>query len=179
MSPRRDTTNEMTSQIDPDAFEDVIGNTQTHDIGKITRRDVRRYARAVEDDNPLFNDVEYTREQGYEDLIIPPNFLSAIIEYGKGAPASELREDGTVPGSHFVEVPEKAIRVGGGQSNKFDRYATAGESFMVTETFTNIYQKEGSSMGMLTFLETTAEYFADGGERVLECEKTTIVADRQ
>lgn len=169
----------MTSQIDPSAYEDVVGETQSHEIGTVSRRDVRRYARAVEDDNPLFDDVSYAREHGYDDLVVPPNYLSAIIEYGKGASASELREDGTVRGSHFVAVPEKAIRVGGGQSNTFDRYATAGESFTVTETFSDIYQKEGSAMGVLTFLETTAEYYSDEGDRVLHCEKTTLVADRQ
>lgn len=169
----------MTSAIDPAAYEDVVGETKTHDMGRVSRRDVRRYARAVEDDNPLYDDVEYAREQGYEDLVIPPNFLSAIIEYGKGRPASELREDGLSSGGHFVEVPEKAMRMGGGQNNTFDRYATAGESFTVTETFDDIFQKESSEMGVLTFLKTVAEYVSDEGDRVLHCEKTTIVADRQ
>lgn len=169
----------MTSEIDPTAYEDVVGETQTHDIGRVSRTDIRHYARAVEDDNPLFDDVSYARDHGYDDLVVPPNYLSAIIEYGKGAPTDDLREDGTVRGSHFVTVPEKAIRVGGGQSNEFDRYATAGESFTVTETFNDIYQKEGSALGVLTFLETIAEYVSDEGDRVLRTTKTTIVADRQ
>jgi 3-isopropylmalate dehydratase small subunit len=69
--------------------------------------------------------------------------------------------------------------MGGGQTLTFDRYLTAGTSIVVNETFEDIYQKESSSMGLLTFLETSTEYLTAAGDCAIECEKTTIVADRQ
>lgn len=167
----------MSSQIDVKAHRSELGRVRTFDFGPISRREARRYARAVEDDNPLFHDVAYAREAGYNDLVVPPNFLPAIIEHDEGVPADELREDGLDPGSHAIEIPPDAALIGGGQTITFDRYVTAGERIRMEETFDDIYQKEGAQRGTLTFLETTARFFA-GDERVLTCEKTTIAADQ-
>jgi acyl dehydratase len=168
----------MSSKIDVEAHENTVGKTRGFDIGPITRRQVRRYARAVEDDNPLFHDVEYAQSAGYEDLVVPPNFVPAIIESGEGVRAHTLRGDGLDPTRYPIEIPAKSRLIGGGQELTFGRYLTAGESVRGEETLDDLYQKEGSSMGTMTLMEMTVEYFADD-ERVIRCEKTTIVVDRQ
>jgi acyl dehydratase len=169
----------MSTQIDPDAHGDRLGTTERWEYGVLTCRDARRYARSVEDDNPLFHDVEYAREHGYDDVVVPPNFLSAIIDPTEGCPASELREDGLDPNQFPIDMPSEAILMGGGQELTIDRYATAGSTLTIEETFSDIYQRESSSMGVLTFIEQDSEYFVDGDERVLRCEETMIVGDRQ
>lgn len=168
----------MTSEIDIDAHTDKVGTTERYRIGAITRRDAQRYARAVEDDNPLFHDAEYAKAQGYDDVVVPPNYLSAIIDPTEGRPADELREDGLDPHQFPIELPEKAILMGGGQDLTIDRYVTAGETIEVEETLTDISQRESEKMGTLTFLEQRSEYYS-GDERVLLCEETMIVGDRQ
>jgi len=169
----------MSSQIDVEDHQDAVGTTRTIKMGEITRLQARRYARAIEDENPLFHDVEYARQHGYDDIVVPPNFVPAIIDPTVGVPADQLREDGLDPSQYPIEVPPKAAMIGGGQTLTFDRYVTAGVSIRAEETLEDLYQKEGSSMGTLTFMERRVEYFADGDERVLTCEKTSIVADRQ
>lgn len=169
----------MSSQIDPDDYEGRIGTTETHDIGTVTRRDVRRYARAVEDDNPLFRDAEHARRLGYDDVVVPPNYLPAIIERDEGVPADELREDGVDPKRFPIDLPPEAVLMGGGQELSFERYVTVGDSIHVEETLTDIYQRESSSMGTLTFLDRTAVYFDEDDERVLTCEETVIIGDRR
>ena len=172
----------MSSQIDPEAYSDRLGTVEEYDIGLITRQDARRYARAVEDENPLFHDVEYARERGYEDVVVPPNYLSAIIEPGEGVPESELREDGLDPTRFPFPMPETAVLMGGGQDLSFDRYVVAGEYVTVEDAFTDLYQKESETMGTLTFMERTSEYFVnlDGtNERVLRCDERVIIGDRQ
>lgn len=169
----------MSSEIDPEAYSDQLGRTERWEYGVLTRRDARRYARSVEDDNPLFHDVDHARQQGYDDIVVPPNFLSAIIDPTEGCPADELREDGLDPNQFPIEMPSEVILMGGGQDLTIDSYATAGSTFSIEETFQDIYQRESSSMGVLTFIEQDSEYFADDGERVLRCEETMIVGDRQ
>jgi len=169
----------MSSKIDVDSYRDEIGTVWEYEIGEVTRKQVRRYARAVEDDNPLFHDVEYAVAEGFDDLVVPPNFLPAIIDPGKGVPANQLREDGLDPSRYPIDIPPKAMLMGGGQKLTFDRYLTAGTSIVVNERFDDIYQKEGSSMGLLTFLEMSTEYLTVAGDCAIKCEKTTIVADRQ
>jgi acyl dehydratase len=168
--------------IDPEMHRDRIGTVETYDIGLVTRQDARRYARAVEDDNPLFHDVAYARERGYDDLVVPPNYLSAIIEPGEGVPEAELREDGLDPTRFPFPMPETAVLMGGGQALEFDRYVLAGEYVTVEDEFTDLYQKESGTMGTLTFMERTSEYFVETdteSERVVHCDETVIIGDRQ
>lgn len=168
----------MSSEIDPDDYEDRLGTTETTEFGIVTRKDVRRYARSIEDDNPLFHDVDHAREQGYDDLVVPPNFMSAIIDPTEGCPAEELREDGLDPNQFPIAMPPEVILMGGGQELTIDEYATAGSELTIEETFEDIYQRDSSSMGVITFIEQTSEYFTDG-TRVLHCEETMMVGDRQ
>lgn len=168
----------MTSEIDPAEYEGRIGQTNTYKIGLIPRQTARRYARAVEDDNPLFHNIEYAREQGYNDIVVPPNYLPAIIDHTEGTPAENLREDGLDPNRFPIPLPSEAILMGGGQELDIHRYVTAGEIINVEETLENIYQRKSSKMGILTFVEQTAEYYTDE-DHILTCDKTMIVGDRQ
>lgn len=169
----------MSSEIDPEMYRDQLGTTEKWEYGALTRRDARRYARSVEDENPLFHDANYAREQGYDDVVVPPNFLSAIIDPTAGCPTEELREDGLDPNQFPIDMPSEVILMGGGQDLTIDRHATAGSTLIIEETFRDIYQRDSSSMGVLTFIEQDSEYFVDDGERVLRCEETMIVGDRQ
>jgi len=167
----------MSSRIDVGEYSDRVGTTTTVDFGEVTRREVRRYARAVEDNNPLFHNLAHARSEGFDDLVVPPNYLPAIVTYDEGAPAVELREDGLDPNHYPIEVPPKAAMIGGGQTLTFERYVTAGEHVRVEDTFVDLFQKEGETRGTLTFLESEVNFLASD-EKVIECEKTTIVTDR-
>jgi len=167
----------MTARVDPAECADRIGETTTRRYGPISRWEVRRYARAVEDDNPLFHDVAAARDRGFDDLVVPPNYLPAIVGYGEGPPAETLREDGIDPATFPFELPPDTVLLGGGQELAFDRYVTAGESIEIRETTTDVYQRQSDRMGTLTFVETDVEFLA-GGERVLACHETRIVGDR-
>lgn len=170
----------MTERIDPDEHRDHIGTSRTENLGTITRREVRRYARAVEDDNPLFTDVEYARSKGYDDLVIPPNMLSSIVEPGAGAPVSELGEGGMIStGGVEPDFPEGLTSMAGDREMTFHRYATAGDTITKTTTFDDIYQKESSSMGTLTFTAFLEEYVDAAGEPVVTNRWTRIRADPQ
>lgn len=168
----------MSSKIDPSQHQEVVGRSETGELGRITQLMARRYARAVEDDNPLFHDVEYARKWGYEDVVLPPNYLPAIIDPSAGAPADQLREDGLNPDRFPIPLPAEAMLMGGGQNLTIERYVTAGERVSVEETVLDLHQRQSDSMGTLTFLETRAEYYGDEADQVLSCEKTMIIGDR-
>lgn len=152
----------MSELIDPEEYQDYLGTTETDNLGEITRKEVRRYARAVEDHNPLFWDVEYARDQGYDDLVIPPNMPPSILEVGAGTPANELKEDGLPPSLGVdPEFPDAVLTMKGERELTFHQYATAGDRIARESTFQDIYQKQGSSAGTLTFTVATEEYFVE------------------
>lgn len=171
----------MTRLIEPDEFSGKLGETRTYDIGLVRRLDAQRYARAVEDENPLFHDPAYAREQGFDDVVVPPNYPPAIIERGEGEPATELREDGVAKAFFPIPIPDEAVLMGGGQDLLFDRYFTAGSFLTVEETFVDLYQKESDSMGVLTFIELSSDFLVETDTdrgRVIHCDERYIVGDR-
>jgi len=152
----------MSELIDPEEYQEYLGTTETDDLGKITRKEIRRYARAVEDDNPLFWDVEHARNQGYDDLVIPPNMPPSILEVGAGTPADDLQKDGLPPSLGIdPELPDPVLTMKGERELTFHQYATAGDNIARKSTFQDIYQKQGASAGVLTFTVATEEYFVD------------------
>lgn len=167
----------MTDRIDVEAYRDDVGTVHEYRMEPITRLQSRRYARAIGDDNPLFHDVEYARRQGYDDLVVPPDFPTAIIEHDEGVPGSRIREDGVNPDRFPFEMPDGAQVLGGGKDLTFHRYLTAGEALTIRVTFADLYQKQGRTMGTLTFFVRLSEYFDEAGEPVVDCEETVIVGD--
>lgn len=164
----------MSELINPAEYQDYLGTTETDDLGKITRKEVRRYARAVEDGNPLFWDVEYARSQGHDDLVIPPNMPPSILEVGAGTPADDLRDDGLPPSLGIDPEFHDAVHTMKGERElTFHQYATAGDRFIRESTFQDIYQKQGSSTGTLTFTVATEEYFVD--ETLISTNKQTHI----
>lgn len=152
----------MSELINPEEYQDHLGTTETDDLGEITRKEVRRYARAVEDQNPLFWDVEYARKHGYDDLVIPPNMPPSLLEVGAGTPADDLQEDGLPPSLGVdPEFPDQVLTMKGERELTFHQYATAGDRITCESTFRDIYQKQGSSAGTLTFTVATEEYFVE------------------
>lgn len=167
----------MSDLIDPADYQDELGTRETTAIGPITRREIRRYARAVEDDNLLFWDVDYAREQGYDDLVVPPNMPPSLLEAGAGTPAEDLRDDGLPPSVGVEpEFPPDVRTMKGERQLTFHQYATAGDEFVRRSRFDDIYQKEGASRGTLTFTVTTETYVVDA-EVIVTNEQTHIHDD--
>jgi hypothetical protein len=171
----------MSTEIDPALHKKQLGTVEKYDIGPIKRLDAKRYARAVEDNNPLFHSIDYAQEQGYEDVVVPPNYVPAIIETGEGAPSDALRQDGIDPELFPVSIPDTAGLMGGGQELTIDRYIVAGEYITAEKEFSDIYQRESRDMGILTFIEMGTDFFVltdNERERVIQREETFILGDR-
>ena len=59
------------------------GKTFDPQIMEVERGAVRRWADAIDDPNPLYQDVEYAKSRGYGEIIAPPGFFGWAVE-GKG-----------------------------------------------------------------------------------------------
>ena len=57
-----------------DELKKLIGVPWEPQIFKVEEGAIKRYAEAIDDPNPLYNDVEYARKSKYGRLICPPGF---------------------------------------------------------------------------------------------------------
>jgi acyl dehydratase len=96
---------------------DFIGrSTSESEPFEVTRNDIRRFASAIGDDNPIYHDPEAAKAAGHRDLVAPPTFLITL---------------GTAGGMSLLAEPELglnyALVVHGEQKFELHRPIYAGD----------------------------------------------------
>ena len=91
-----------TESLIPDEARAMIGAESEPVTGyPVSEHEIRRYAYAVDDLNPLWTDPEYARNTRHGGIVAPPLFH--IIPFANDRPLSNLREDG-IPGGRRWQV---------------------------------------------------------------------------
>ncbi|MEW6297158.1 MAG: MaoC family dehydratase N-terminal domain-containing protein [Thermodesulfobacteriota bacterium] len=132
---------------------------------EVTQRDVKRFAVATDDLNPLYFDEEYARKSRYGGLIAPPLFYMAPLT--DPVPESELRPDGLPYEGKFPIPPTPLPRlVDGGTEIEFFAPIRVGDTLTGRSKILDIYQKDGRT-GPLIFVVRETTYTNQKGEVVL------------
>jgi acyl dehydratase len=130
-----------------------------------TKLDIRRFAVATDDINPLYLDEDYAQKSSYGGLIAPPLFYMAPLT--NPVPESGLRPDGLPYEGKFPIPPTPLPRLmDGGTEIEFFAPIRAGDTLTGRCTITDIYQKEGRT-GPLIFVVRECRYTNQHGELVL------------
>lgn len=156
-------------------LEEHIGETTSRELGTIDRRFIRRYARALDDRNPLYDNVDAARAAGYDDVIAPPNMLLAVIDWGPGRWEDELNRDGTADDVGWLGEATRGLRVmGGGEQTFWARPVVAGTTVTMTETVDGVEAKDGAS-GPFLLVRFRLQFADDEGQPLCESHRTTIL----
>ncbi len=157
------------------ALEREIGVAHVEELGEISASAIGRYAAAVGERNPLYTDAEYARSRGHADVIAPPNFVAAVINWSAGAPYERLREDGTEADSHLPGVPAAGVRImGGGEEMSFERAVVAGTLVTRTTTLAEVDERV-SSQGPMLVARYRDSYRDAGGELLMSTVRTVLL----
>lgn len=113
----------------------------------VTDRDIRRFAQAIDDPNPLYSDPEHAKNTRYGEVIAPP-LICQMFAY-TDAPAGELQQDGS-PKEIDVPLPTSKV-LGGSSSFELGEVVSVGDEITVTKKIADIYRKKGRS-GELYFV---------------------------
>lgn len=126
---------------------------------EITRNDIRRFAYAIGDSNPLYHDREAARAAGYPDVVAPPTFLiSASTGGGDGG---------------FIREPDLGLNfamvVHGEESFAFTRPVVAGDVLTLQQRIDDITAKGANELMTLVTEVTDA-----AGEHVATITNTIV-----
>ena len=114
---------------------------------EITRNDIRRFAAAIGDSNPLYTDREAARAAGYRDVIAPPTFLISASTGGGGG--------------GFILEPELGLNfamvVHGEETFAFTRPVVAGDVLTLEQRIDDITAKGSNELMTLVTEVTDAE----------------------
>jgi hydroxyacyl-ACP dehydratase HTD2-like protein with hotdog domain len=132
---------------------------------EVTPLDVKRFAVATDDLNPLYLDEAQAQRSRYGGLIAPPLFYMAPLT--NPVPETALRLDGLPYEGKFPIPPTPLPRLmDGGTEIEFFLPIRVGDTLTGRCKITDIYQKEGRT-GPLIFVVRETTFTNQKGELVL------------
>jgi acyl dehydratase len=156
-------TNEL-----PEETLAAIGQVSEH-VYEVTRKDIRRYAQAIGDPNPIYSDEEAAAKSHWGGIVAPPLFCHSLAF--EDVPVEQLRADG-LPTELDLPLPTTRA-VGGGSSFAVGTPVRPGDTITVRKSVEDIYRKSGRS-GDLIFVVLDTTYTNQDGELVAH-ERGTFV----
>ncbi len=161
-----------TSLIPPESLA-MVGEPLGEPVsGTITLKESQRYAKAVDDLNPLYFDEDAAQAAGYRTLIAPPTFLAHVV-VGHGDVA-DLREDGIYRGrgGRRINLAVKRVMFGGEEWD-FLEPAYVGDTITAETRLYSLEQKDGGS-GPFVLQTTETTYTNQDGTVVARARGKSI-----
>jgi acyl dehydratase len=139
----------MAAFVVTDSLKAMIGRAEDPVVHKVEEGAIQRYARSVDDPNPLYNDVEYAAQSQWGRLMAPPGFSGWPVK-AKGFDMFKL----------FEKLQKAGAPLGlldGGVEFEFFGHIGAGDMLISVTRVSNIEGRE-TKMGptMVTTVETTS-----------------------
>jgi acyl dehydratase len=135
----------------------------------VTKRDIKRFAQAIGEANPIHFDEDYAKSTAYGTIIAPPLFCQMFTF--EDVPTDRLPSDGSPT---EIDVPIPAQRtVGGASSYEVFQPVKAGDQITAKSTLRNVFTKEGRS-GRLYFVVVETE-FSNQDEEPVAKETATYI----
>lgn len=133
---------------------------------------VEEWARAIKDDNPAHRDAAAARGQGFERIPVPLTFPRVSL-------FSRYRPDEYADGDHFLphyfDIDfDPRYTVNGEVGFEFERLVYVGDVLSGVTSVVDVYQREGSRGGSMTFVVFETEYRDQDDEKVATVRLTLI-----
>jgi acyl dehydratase len=149
----------------PDSLKQYIGKVDPPHLREVEKGAIRRYADAVGDDNPLYNDEEYARKSRYGCIIAPPGFFG----WAKKTISSSEGLVGLI--GAMIEAGYAGI-LDGGMAYDFYLPVRVGDTLVVSPKVADVALKEGKTKMMILRFE--ASYTNQNGDLVAKSYQTLI-----
>jgi len=135
----------MANKIVTDEIRKLVGTESQPRVVEIERGAIRRFAEAIGDPNPLFNDEAAARRSRYGGMIAPPTFCRSL-------------------GGGFFNVPLPLARaLDGGSEWEYSEPIRPGDRITVVSKLADIREAEGR-MGTMVFIVTETRYTNQFGQ---------------
>jgi peroxisomal enoyl-CoA hydratase 2 len=149
-------------------LRELVGTTRITTVDlTVEAGKVAEFASAIKDDNPVYRDESVATERGYDAIPAPLTFARTVL-FPRYRPAGVDSYRG------FDLGFESEYSVHGEQRYAFERPLVVGDVLTGRTTLTDVFQREGSRGGTMTFAVLETEYTDADGDLVLSEESTII-----
>lgn len=148
-------------------LEAMVGDSQVTAEGfQIEAGKVEEFARSITDPNPVFRDERVARERGFDSIPAPLTY-PRVSRFPRYRP-----DDIEMYGFDLGFKPEYVLH--GEQAYEYERPLRVGDVLTGTTTLADVYQRDSSRAGTMTFAVYETEYRDESGELVLTDRATAI-----
>ncbi len=147
-----------------DRLNELIGVPSEPIVFKVEEGAIQRYAQAVGDANPLYNDPDSAVSNGYGRLLAPPGFTGWPARAGR--PTEKLFES-------LVRAGAPPRILDGGVEFEFIEPIGAGDVLTATPKIASISERD-TSLGKTMFTTAEITYVNQKGDMVLKSWATLI-----
>ena len=130
-------------------------------VDEVNKPMIRHWCEAMQDGNPLYNDVEYARESRYGGIIAPPTFILTI-----GFEQIQKKMDTLM--LHGVG------RLHGGTELECFQPVRPGDAITASGKIAHVRERGGSKLGKIVFVTFEVSYKNQRQELVAECHQIII-----
>jgi len=138
----------------------LVGKEFPPTTWEVNKGDIIRFAQAIEDPNPLWNDEKQARRSRYGGLIAPPTFPASLLNEGM----MNLLFDTPTPLKRLLN---------GGNELEWYQPIRPGDRITVTGKLANLREGEGA-LGRTLFLIFEITYTNQSGEAVARGRNTLV-----
>lgn len=146
------------------SLDDVLSIELPSFTSVAERGQLRSFAKAIGEDDPVYVDVESARAAGYADLPVPPTFLFSL-ELGRPDPQRVLR---------LCEVDLRQV-LHGEQGFVYHRVAVAGEELLFVPSMVDYYEKRNGALRF--FVRQTL--VTSGDDAIAELRNVIVVREME
>lgn len=138
--------------------KNLIGVANEPVYEEIEKGAIRKFARAIGDDNPIYFDEKAAKAKGYPSLVAPLTFPTTFRE---------------VEADWYTKL-DKSKLLHGEQEYQYFRRFFAGERLKCVEKLVDVYEKEGRN-GKLTFIIRDKDGYDESDKLVFKERQTLVV----
>jgi acyl dehydratase len=146
------------TSLAPSPLRQHIGRTSAPRTIEIEKGHIARFAEAVGDPNPIYQDETAARSAGHPRIPAPPTFATALR-------AHDVREGLNIDWSRILH---------GEQEFRYERPLYAGDVLTLTQVLRDVYEKSGKS-GVMDFLVLDTEAHDAAGTLVYTARSVVVV----
>ena len=151
--------------------ESLIGKPLAPSTIVMERGPVTNFAKAVKDENPIYQDPRKAKEAGFDNIPVPPTFGFAWMNWGQFPELQPEDANASREQNPVMQVIGGLMKTGGlilhgEQEFTYHKPLVVGEVLHATGKISNIYEKTSSGGKTMTFIASETEYRNDKGELV-------------
>ena len=148
-----------------DELRKLVGVTLDTIVFKVEEGAIQRYAQAIGDPNPLFNDPDFASKTSYGRLLAPPGFTGWPVK--AGLDMFELVES-------LVKAGAPSRLLDGGVEFQFLEPVGAGDVLTATTKIANMTERE-TKLGKTIFTTLETTFVNKKGDLALKSQATFIM----